>query len=106
MINDANSDDNDDVGGDIVMTIPIMIIDHAGDHNDCCDEDAHDDDLDEGNDGDDLNPKSFPLKGRKSRGMIIIVAMMMIAMRTTIMMIVMMTPMMMILIRKALHCSP
>ena len=86
-----------------------MIIDHAGDHVDCCDEDAHDDDLDERNDGDDLNPKSsplFPLKGWKSRGIIIIVTMMMIAMRTTIMMIVMMTPMMMILIRKALHCSP
>ena len=61
MINYAISDENDDVGSDIAM-----IIDHAGDHVDCCDEDAHDDDLDERNDGDDLNPKSstlFPLKG-------------------------------------------
>ena len=104
MINHASSVDNDDVKGDIAMTILIMIIDHAGDHVDCCDEDAHDDDLDGGNDDDDLNPKSspsFPLKGWESRGIIIIVAMMMISM-----MIVMMTPMMMILIRKALHCSP
>ena len=78
MINDATSDDNGDVGGDIAMTIPIMIIDHAGDHVDCCDEDAHDDDLDEGNHGDNLNPKSsplFPLKDWKSRGIIIIVTM-------------------------------
>ena len=104
MINDANSDDNDDVGGDIAITIPIMIIDHAGDHDDCCDEDAHDDDLDEGDYGDNLSPKSspsFPLKDWESRGIIIIVTMMMISM-----MIVMMTPMMMILIQKTLHCSP
>ena len=66
MINYASSFDNDnDRSGDIAMAIPIMIIDHAGDHVDCCDEDAHDDDLDERNDDDDLNPKSallFPLK--------------------------------------------
>ena len=70
MINDASSDDHDDVAGDdIAMTIPIMIIDRAGDHVDCYDEDAQDDDLDGGNDDDDLNPKSsplFPLNGWKS----------------------------------------
>ena len=31
MIDDASSVDNDDVAGDNAMTIPIMIIDHAGD---------------------------------------------------------------------------
>ena len=64
MINDASSVDNDDVGsGDIAMPILIMIIDHAGDHVGCCDEDAHDDDLDEGHDGDELKSSPmFPLK--------------------------------------------
>ena len=35
MINDASSDDKGDDGGDVAMTILIMIIDHAGDHVDC-----------------------------------------------------------------------
>ena len=123
MINDATSDDNDDVSGDIAMTIQIMIIDHAGGHGDWCDEDAHDDGLmkammkmiwirkaphcDDDTYDDDLDPKCSPLLERLGEQ------------RQNHNCDhdddcnednhyddVMMTPMMMILIRKALHCSP